>query len=124
MLASLDPQGLPLAVEVLSGEQADDPLYLPAVGRMRASLGQRGFLYVGDCKMGALSTRAGIHAGNDFFPYPLPAIVVPPERLEQLLTQAWSSPKPQRGRTTGGRWLASMHHRGLRMPRDDHGAGR
>jgi transposase len=94
MLASLDPLGLPLATEVLSGERADDPLYLPAVGRVRASLGQRGLLYVGDCKMGALSTRAGIHAGNDFYLCPLSAIVVPPERLEQLLTQAWSSPEP------------------------------
>ncbi len=32
MLATLDPLGLPLATEVLSGERADDPLYLPAGG--------------------------------------------------------------------------------------------
>ena len=93
MLASLDPLGLKLPTEVLSGERADDPLYLPAVGRVRASLGQRGLLYVGDCKMGALETRAGIHAGKDFYLCPLSAVVVPPERLEQLLTQAWSRPE-------------------------------
>ena len=94
MLASLDPLGLPLATEVLSGERADDPLYLPAVARVRASLAQQGLLYVGDCKMGALQTRAGIHAGNDFYLCPLSAIVVPPERLSQLLTEAWSRPEP------------------------------
>ncbi len=94
MLASVDPLGLPLATEVLSGERADDPLYLPTVARVRASLGQRGLLYIGDCKMGALSTRAGIHAGNDFYLCPLSAIVVPPERLEQLLSEAWSRPEP------------------------------
>ena len=31
MLATLDPLGMPLATEVLSGERADDPLYLPAI---------------------------------------------------------------------------------------------
>ena len=58
MLATLDPLGLPIATDVLSGQRADDPLYLPAIARVRASLPQRGLLYVGDCKMGALETRA------------------------------------------------------------------
>ena len=30
MLATLDPLALPIATEVLSGEKADDPLYVPA----------------------------------------------------------------------------------------------
>ena len=30
MLATLDPLALPVATEVLSGEKADDPLYIPA----------------------------------------------------------------------------------------------
>ena len=33
MLATLDPLGLPLATDVLSGQRADDPLYLPAIAR-------------------------------------------------------------------------------------------
>jgi len=94
MLASLDPLGLPLATEVLSGQRADDPLYLPAVARVRVSLGQRGLLYVGDCKMGALSTRAGIHAGKDFYLCPLSALVVPPGKLAELLTQARARGEP------------------------------
>src|SRR6266852_1583393 len=31
MLATLDPLGLPLATEVLPGQRADEPLYLPAI---------------------------------------------------------------------------------------------
>src|SRR5205085_12139389 len=38
MLATLDPLGMPLATEVLAGERADDPLYLPAITRVRACL--------------------------------------------------------------------------------------
>ncbi len=60
MLATLDPLGLPLATEVLPGQRADDPLYLPAIARVRACLKKPGLLYVGDCKMGALETRASI----------------------------------------------------------------
>lgn len=55
MLATLDPLGMPLATEVLSGERADDPLYLPAITRVRACLNRIGLLYVGDVKMGAAS---------------------------------------------------------------------
>ncbi len=31
MLATLDPLGLPLVAQVVSGEKADDPLYIPAI---------------------------------------------------------------------------------------------
>jgi len=91
MLATLDPLGLPLATDVLSGQRADDPLYLPAIARVRASLLQRGLLYVGDCKMSALETRAGVHAGQDFYLCPLPAVQVPLELLDQYLTEARAS---------------------------------
>jgi transposase len=91
MLATLDPLGLPIATDVLSGQRADDPLYLPAIARVRASLLQRGLLYVGDCKMGALETRAGVHAGADFYLCPLSAVQVPPALLSEYLTEARAS---------------------------------
>ena len=74
MLSSLDPLGLPLATAVVPGHHADDPLYIPAVRQVRASLGQRGLLYVGDCKMAALVTRAYLHAGQDFYMCPLSVV--------------------------------------------------
>jgi transposase len=79
LLATLDPLGLPVATDVLSGERADDPLYLAAIARVRSSLGQRGLLYVGDCKMGSLATRAGIAFHRDYYLCPLSAIQAPPE---------------------------------------------
>ena len=79
LLATLDPLGLPLATDVLSGEQADDPLYLPAINRVRSSVGQRGLLYVGDCKMGSLATRAGVAFHHDYYLCPLSAIQAPPD---------------------------------------------
>lgn len=58
MLATLSPLGVPVATEVVSGDRADAPLYLPTLQRVRQHLGRRGLLYVGDCKMAALETRA------------------------------------------------------------------
>ena len=55
MMATLDPLALPLALEVVSGEQADDPLYVPIIDRVLACLGRQGLLFVGDCKMSAAS---------------------------------------------------------------------
>jgi len=49
MLGSLDPLGMPLATDVLSGERADDGLYLPIIKRIRQGLHQTGLLFVGDC---------------------------------------------------------------------------
>src|SRR6266853_3111857 len=86
MLATLDPLGMPLATEVLSGERADDPLYLPAIARVRACLNRTGLLYVGDVKMGALGTRASIQAAGDFYLCPLSALQVPADRLAQQVT--------------------------------------
>lgn len=85
MLASLDPLGLPLATEVLSGEHADDPVYLPIIARVRDGLQKHGLLYVGDCKMAALQTRATLQAQEDFYLYPLAAVQLPPEQLHQAI---------------------------------------
>lgn len=83
VLASLDPLGMPLATEVLSGEHADDPLYLPIIARVREGLQQKGLLYVGDCKMAALQTPASIAVRGDFYLCPLSALQAPPEQVSQ-----------------------------------------
>jgi transposase len=83
VLASLDPLGMPLASEVLSGEHADDPVYLPIIARVRDGLQQKGLLYVGDCKMAALLTRASIQAQGDYYLCPLSAVQVSPAQIQQ-----------------------------------------
>lgn len=61
MVAALDPLGLPLVTHVVAGNQADDPLYVPAVDRVLQIIDGVELLFVGDCKMSALSIRAHIH---------------------------------------------------------------
>jgi transposase len=58
MMGSLDPLGMPLAPDVLSGERADDGLYIPSMERIRTGLQTTGLLFVGDCKMSAWEIRA------------------------------------------------------------------
>jgi transposase len=72
MAAAACPGGLFLAGDVHPGNAADDPLYLPLYRRVRPLLGQTGLLYVGDCKMAALETRAEIAANGDFYLTRLP----------------------------------------------------
>ena len=72
MLGALAPVGRPLATDVLSGERADDSLYLPIIKRIRQGLPQTGLLFVGDCKRSALDTRAAIVEHHDLYLSPLP----------------------------------------------------
>src|SRR5207244_11125578 len=72
MQAVLDPLGMPLATDGVSGERADAPLSMPCIARVQASVGRHGLLYVGDCKMASRDTRARIAAAGDFYLCPLP----------------------------------------------------
>src|SRR5712691_2376483 len=74
MQAVLDPLGMPLATDVVAGERADDPLYMPCIARVQASVGRHGLLDVGDCKMASRDTRARIAAAGDFYLCPLPQV--------------------------------------------------
>jgi len=71
MMASLDPLGLPIATDVVSGEQADDGLYVPIIDRLALTLNQTGLLFVGDCKMSAWATRVHIRAMGNHYLMPL-----------------------------------------------------
>jgi transposase len=85
MLASLDPLGLTLAVDVVSGDRADDPLYLPCYRRVKQVLPESGLLVIGDSKMSALNTRATIAAEADFYLSPLAHLKDEPGLLDELL---------------------------------------
>ena len=71
MVAALDPLGLLLVTQVVAGNQADDPLYVPAVDRVLQIMDGIGLLFVGDCKMSALSIRAHIHHLGQHYLCPL-----------------------------------------------------
>ncbi len=105
MLSALDPMGMPIATQVVSGQRADDPLYIPAIQQVSASLDEHGLLYVGDCKMAALATRAFIHNHQDYYLCPLSEKQLPVETLATYLQPIWSgqqAPTPlQREDATG-----------------------
>ncbi len=94
MMASLDPLGLPLVVDVKPGNQADDPLYIPSYQRAKKIVGHNGLLVVGDSKMSALTTRATIVAGQDSYLTPLADKKDEPHLLAQELA-AWLERKAE-----------------------------
>ncbi len=85
MLATLDPLGMPIGMDVVAGNLSDDPLYLPVYDRIRETLGQPGLLYIGDCKMAALETRATIAGNSDYYLMPLPQTGHNPELLAKQI---------------------------------------
>jgi transposase len=78
--------GLPLATDVLSGERADDGLYIPLMERIRTGLQTPGLLFVGDCKMSALETRTYLARPQDFSLSPLPLTGATAEAMDAWLT--------------------------------------
>jgi transposase len=89
MQAVLDPLGMPLATDVVSGERADDPLYMPCIERVQASVGRHGLLYVGDCKMASRETRARLMALGDFYLCPLSQVQLAAGEVDTALEAVW-----------------------------------
>jgi len=87
MSGSLDPLGMPLATDVLSGERADDGLYIPLIDRIHAGLNQEGLLFVGDCKMSALETRAHLVGQEHFYLCPLPLTGTTAQEMQAWVNQ-------------------------------------
>jgi transposase len=92
--AVLDPLGLPLSTTIVSGESADDPLYVPEVRKVQAQLDHHGVLYVGDCKMASIETRAYIAGSRDYYLCPLSRVQMPAPALQALLAPVWTDVQP------------------------------
>jgi len=91
MVGALDPLAFPLITQPLSGKLADDPLYIPAIERVRESAKLRGLLYVGDSKMEKLATRGHIVQGGDDYLLPLSQKHGQGALLAQFITEALQS---------------------------------
>lgn len=94
MAAGLDPLGVLVGVDVVSGERADDRLYEPMIERLRTDLGASGLMYVGDSKMSALKTRAYIQRTSNRYLCPLAAVGEVPKQMAEWIKAA------QEGRAT------------------------
>ena len=86
MMGALDPLGMPLSTDVLSGERADDGLYIPIMERIRTGLKTTSLLFVGDCKMSALETRAYLARHQDWYLSPLPLTGATAEAMDAWIT--------------------------------------
>ena len=91
LLGTLDPSGIPLITQTLSGNQADDGVYLPAWQRMVGVLGRSDFLLVADCKFASLDTRMRVQTQGGLYLAPVPDTG---ERPELLRTWVLSPPSP------------------------------
>lgn len=94
MLADLDPLGMPVATQVVSGETADDGLYIPLFDRVRQTLQVLGLLWVGDCKMSAQATRAYIHQHQHYYLTPLARVGNVPDLSQQWIEDVRTSNAP------------------------------
>ena len=88
MMGALDPLGLPVATDVVSGERADDGLYIPIIDRMVSILQRSGLLFVGDCKMSAWATRVHIRAKDHHYLAPLAMVGDTAEDMHTWIQEA------------------------------------
>jgi transposase len=93
MAAVAQPTSQLVACDVVAGNNADDPLYLPLIRRVRQQLGRKGLLYAGDCKMAALETRAEVAAHEDFYLMPLPRTGEVAQQWDAWIEQALAKPE-------------------------------
>jgi transposase len=83
--AALDPLGMPVSTTIVSGNQADDPLYIPEIKKVQQSLEASGLTYVGDSKMAAIETRRYIAQSQNYYLCPLPEKQISKADLAELL---------------------------------------
>jgi transposase len=107
MMGALDPLGMPLGTDVWSGERADDGLYIPLIERIEAQLNRSTLLFVGDCKMSALATRAHVAGRQHCYLSPLPLTGVTAEALAE-----WISEGMAKDRDGELEQLCRVNHRG------------
>lgn len=93
-IAVLDPLGLPVSTTVVSGQCADDPLYVPEIKQVQQTLERHGLLYIGDSKMAALATRAYLVSQGDYYLCPLSEKQLPAHELTALIERADSAEQP------------------------------
>jgi transposase len=94
MAAAVEGTGHWLGCDVLPGQRADDPLYLPLIARVRATLAQSGVLYAGDSKMAALATRASIVQQHDYYLTVLPRTGESRREIEGWIAAAVDGTQP------------------------------
>ena len=89
--SALDPLGIPLTTTIVSGDKADDPLYIPEIRKVQQSVQTHGVLYVGDCKMASLAIRTYVANSGDCYLCPLSSVQISGDELNGLLQSVWEN---------------------------------
>uniref|UniRef100_UPI0025F04330 hypothetical protein n=1 Tax=Okeania sp. SIO2F4 TaxID=2607790 RepID=UPI0025F04330 len=71
MLATLDPNGLPLVGATLPGQGTDESHYLPTWRQLVEIIGHKNFLFLADCKASSWANRAEIDREGGIYCFPL-----------------------------------------------------
>jgi len=71
MVATIDPLSMPLFSLTLSGNTADDVMYLPVIEELVEQLSLKYQLFVGDSKMGSREIRSYLQLNDQYYLVPL-----------------------------------------------------
>lgn len=71
IVANLEECNIPLTSITVSGEKADDVLYIPAIKQSKLSIDKNGLLWVGDSKLASFKNRVYILDLKDYYLCPL-----------------------------------------------------
>jgi transposase len=86
MLSNAAEQNIPLLINTVSGNRADDGLYVPLIRQTRTILGTEGILWQGDSKLGSLDNRYEIAKHHDFYLTPASLVQISAQTLRDYVT--------------------------------------
>ena len=109
MLATLDPNGLPLLGATLPGQGTDESHYLPTWRQLAEIIGHKNFLFLADCKASSWTNRAMIDREGGIYCFPLAMtqprpkilsdwIANPPTKSREIIAEDAEETAPPLGR--------------------------
>ncbi len=85
MAATVDPLSMPLSSVIVSGNQADDGLYIQVIKKLEQDIAAKEQLFVGDAKLGNLFNRAYLQKQEQYYLMPLSKKQCSPAKLFSYL---------------------------------------
>ena len=86
MLSNAAAHNIPLLINTVSGNRADDGLYVPLIHQTRSLIGTTGILWQGDSKLGSIDNRHDIAKHDDFYLTPASLVQLNTETLRDYVT--------------------------------------
>lgn len=87
MMSNATEQNIPLMIQTVSGNKADDGLYLPIIEQTRTIVGQNGIMWQGDKKLSSFENRLGIAQHGDFYLTPASLVQISAATLQAYIKE-------------------------------------